>query len=97
MPATSPAKAILAAVAAAVASFLATVQGRTDLASMKAIDWIIVILSACVTGLGVYLVPNKPTTNRRGDLGQTNLLYILLVVAAFLVVLWLLFVLIPGR
>ena len=97
MPATSPTKAVLAAILAAIASFLATVQGRTDLPGMHAIDWIIVLLSAAVTGLTVYIVPNKPTTNRRGDLGQTNLLYILLVVAAFLVVLWLLFVLIPGR
>ena len=62
MPATSPAKAVLAAIAAALASFLATVQGRTDLDTMKAIDWIIVIASAAVAGLTVYLVPNKPTT-----------------------------------
>jgi hypothetical protein len=62
MPATSPTKAILAAVVAALASFVATLQGRTDVATMKAIDWIIVIASAAVAGLTVYLVPNKPTT-----------------------------------
>jgi len=88
MPATSPAKAVLAAIAAALASFLATVQGRTDLASMKAIDWMIVVLSAAVTGLGVYLVPNRPTT--RNDRGEN---YIGLAIGVLLVVLLVLLIL----
>jgi hypothetical protein len=54
-------KAILAAVAAALASFIATVQGRTDLATMRALDWIIIVLSAVLAGLTVYAVPNRPT------------------------------------
>lgn len=92
MPATSPAKAVLAAVAAFLASFLATVQGRTDLGTMKAIDWIIVLLSAAVTGLGVYLVPNRPTGTRRNEVGASTrdialaallLLIVLLVLAIF--------------
>jgi hypothetical protein len=71
MPATSPTKAVLAAILTALASFLATVQGRTDLPGMKAIDWIIVLISAAVAGLTVYLVPNTPTgTRRRGDVGK---------------------------
>lgn len=54
-------KAILAAVTAGLASLVATLQGRPDLDSMRAVDWIIVILSAVVAGLTVYAVPNKPT------------------------------------
>ena len=53
-------KAILAAVLAGLASLVATLQGRPDVASMTAVDWIIVVLSAVVAGLTVYLVPNKP-------------------------------------
>ena len=86
MPATSPAKAVLAAIAAALASFLATVQGRTDLASMKAIDWLIVILSAAVTGLGVYLVPNRPVNrNDRGESVITVAIGVLLIVVLVVV------------
>ena len=86
MPATSPAKAVLAAIAAALASFLATVQGRTDLASMKAIDWLIVILSAAVTGLGVYLVPNRPVSrNDRGESVITVAIGVLLIVVLVVV------------
>ena len=60
-PATpqSPTKAWVAAVAAAIASFLATVQGRTDLGNMGAVDWLIVVLSAVVAGLVTYSVPNR--------------------------------------
>ena len=54
-------KAILAAVTAALASLVATLQGRTDLDTMRAVDWVIVVLSAVVAGLTVYAVPNKPT------------------------------------
>jgi len=52
-------KAWLAAVVAAAASFVATVQGRTDLDTMKSADWVIVVLSALVAGATVYMVPNK--------------------------------------
>ena len=55
-------KAWVAAVVAGLASFIATVQGRTDLESMRAIDWVIVVLSAIVACLTVYIVPNKPST-----------------------------------
>lgn len=55
-------KAVLAAVVAGLASLVATVQGRTDVDTMKAIDWIIVVLSAIIAGMTVYIVPNKPTT-----------------------------------
>lgn len=89
MPATSPAKAILAAIAAALASFLATVQGRTDLGTMKAIDWVIVLVSAAVAGLTVYLVPNQPTGRRRGDLGRTDVITVLVVVFLVLAIIFL--------
>lgn len=52
-------KAWIGAVLAALASFVATVQGRTDLEMMKPVDWIIVAASAVVVGLGVYTLPNK--------------------------------------
>ena len=87
MPATSPAKAVLAAIATALASFLATVQGRTDLATMKAIDWLIVLVSAALAGLTVYLVPNRPTGVRRGEGGQSVLYVVLVVVGILLAIL----------
>ena len=59
--AQTPTKAVVAAVAVALASMLATLQGRTDLGSMRVIDWVIVVLSAVVAGLAVYVVPNKQT------------------------------------
>ena len=52
-------KAIIAAVLAGLASLLATLQGRPELDTMRAIDWVIVVLAAVVTGLTVYTVPNK--------------------------------------
>lgn len=53
-------KAVLAAVVTALASFLATIQGRTDLDTMGAVDWLIVVVSALVAGLTVYTIPNQP-------------------------------------
>ena len=57
---TNSNKAVLAALLAGLASLLATLQGRPELESMRAIDWVIVVLSAVVTGLTVYVVPNRP-------------------------------------
>lgn len=53
-------KAWVAAVVAALTSLVATLQGRTDLDTMRAVDWVIVVLSALIAGLTVYVVPNKP-------------------------------------
>lgn len=53
-------KAWVAAVVAALTSLLATLQGRTDLATMRVVDWLIVVVSAIVAGLTVYTIPNKP-------------------------------------
>lgn len=61
MPQTKPTKAIVAFVLTFCASLLATIQGRTDLDTMRALDWVIVVLSAVVTAGGVYAVENKPT------------------------------------
>lgn len=58
-------KAWIAAVTAALASLVATLQGRTDLDTMRAVDWIIVVLSAVVAGLTVYAIPNLPRGTRR--------------------------------
>ena len=54
-------KAIISAVTAALATLVATLQGRTDLDTMKPIDWIIVVLSALVAGAATYVVPNRPS------------------------------------
>ena len=80
-------KAVLAAVAAALASFIATVQGRPELETLRAIDWIIVVLSAVVAGITVYAVPNQPAPRRRNDLGHSVLYVALVVVAVLLAIL----------
>lgn len=52
----SPTKAVLAAVLAGVTAFVSSVQGKAE---MHLVDWIIVVLSAVIAGLTVYMVPNK--------------------------------------
>lgn len=52
-------KAWVAALLTALTTFIATVQGRTDVDTMGAVDWLIVVVSAIVAGLTVYSVPNK--------------------------------------
>lgn len=54
-------KAYIAAIVAALTSLIATLQGRTDLDTMRVVDWLIVVGSALVAGLAVYSLPNKPT------------------------------------
>jgi hypothetical protein len=60
-------KAWVAAIVAALTSLIATLQGRTDVATMGWVDWLIVVCSTIVAGLAVYIVPNKgssdPTTS----------------------------------
>ena len=56
----TPTKAVLAAILAGLSTFVATVSGRTDVDTMSAVDWLIVIVSAIVAGLAVYTVPNRP-------------------------------------
>lgn len=53
-------KAWVAALVAGLASLVATVQGRTDLATMGAVDWLLVVVSAIAVGLATYAVPNSP-------------------------------------
>lgn len=53
-----PYKAVLAFVLAFFTALYATVQGRTDLDTMKFADWLIVILGAFVTAGGVYVITN---------------------------------------
>lgn len=55
-------KAWLAAVVAFLSSLIATLQGRTDLDNMGAVDWLIIVVSAIVAGLAVYQIPNKPSS-----------------------------------
>ena len=56
----TPTKAVLAAILAGLSSFVATVSGRTDVDTMSVVDWLIIVLSAVVAGLTVYIVPNRP-------------------------------------
>jgi hypothetical protein len=69
----TPTKAIIAAVIAAVGTFVATVQGRTDLQTMTLVDWLIVVLSSVIAGATVFQIPNQPKRSaaavppQRGD------------------------------
>ncbi len=58
---TAPTKAIVAFVLAFLTALYATIQGRTDLDTMKLIDWLIVVLGAAVTAGATYSITNKPT------------------------------------
>jgi hypothetical protein len=53
-----PWKAVAAFALAFLGALLATVQGRTDLDTMKPLDWAIVIGSAVVTAGTVYQLKN---------------------------------------
>lgn len=55
-------KAWVGAVAAFLASLAATLQGRTDLDTMRAVDWVVVLIASAATGFAVWAVPN----HRRG-------------------------------
>jgi hypothetical protein len=57
---TKPYKAIAGFVLTFLASLLATIQGRTDLDTMKLIDWVIVVGGALVVAGGVYGITNPP-------------------------------------
>lgn len=58
-------KAWVAAVIAALTSLAATLQGRTELDTMRLVDWLLVVVGAVVAGLAVYAVPNKPASPPR--------------------------------
>lgn len=60
---TKPYKAAVAFVLAFLTALYATLQGRTDLDSMRVIDWAIVVLGAVVTAGAVYEVTNPPATH----------------------------------
>lgn len=57
-----PYKAIAAFVLTFLTALYATIQGRTDLDTMKAADWLIVILGAVVTAGATYIITNPKTT-----------------------------------
>ena len=60
-PAATPVtKSVIVAVLAGLTAFLATVHGRTDLDTMKPVDWLIVLVASSVAGLTVLAVPEKP-------------------------------------
>lgn len=61
---TTAHKAWVAAAAAFLTSLVATLQGRTDLETMGAVDWLIVLLAAVLAGLTVYAVPNQVKGSR---------------------------------
>lgn len=56
--ATKPYKAIAAFVLTFIGALVATVQGRTDLDTMRVLDWLIVVGAALVTAGSVYGVTN---------------------------------------
>lgn len=60
-------KAWVAALATALATFVATVQGRTDLDTMGAVDWLIIVVSAIVAGLTTYSIPNNDPEGTHQD------------------------------
>lgn len=60
---TRPLKAIAAFVLAFLTALYATVQGRTDLDTMGALDWGIVVLGAVVTAGATYTVANPKIPN----------------------------------
>lgn len=60
----TPTKAILGAVLAGLSALLTSLVAQANPDAMTVMDWVLIILSAAVVGLGVYLVPNKPTTKR---------------------------------
>lgn len=59
-PKTKPYKAIVSFVLAFLTALYATIQGRTDLNTMKVTDWLIVIIGAVVTAGGTYIITNPP-------------------------------------
>lgn len=53
-----PYKAIAAFVLTFLTALYATIQGRTDLDTMKLADWLIVLLGAVVTAGATYAITN---------------------------------------
>jgi hypothetical protein len=53
-----PWKAIAAFVLAFLTALYASLQGRPELETLKAIDWIIIVLGAVVTAGATYMVRN---------------------------------------
>lgn len=83
---TQPFKAVAAFVLTFLGSLLATIQGRTDLDTMKPLDWFIVVGSALVTSGAVYGVTNtpKPPKNEVGAVGLIEVLLIVILVIVLL-------------
>lgn len=60
MTPTKPYKAVAGFVLTFLASLIATIQGRTDLDTMTALDWLIVAGGALVVAGTVYGITNPP-------------------------------------
>ena len=60
MTPTQPYKAVAAFVLTFIGALIATIQGRTDINTMKPLDWLIVVGSALATAGTVYGVRNPP-------------------------------------
>ena len=63
IPATKPYKAVVTFVLTFLGALIASVQGRTDLDTLKPVDWMIIVGSAVVTAGAVYIVPNPPVAS----------------------------------
>lgn len=61
----APNKAIVGAVLVALTTFLVTIKDKTAVDTMTTVDWVVVVVSAIVAGLGVYIVPNDRPLLRR--------------------------------
>lgn len=53
-------KAWVGAAVAALSTFLVTLEARGDVDDLRLVDWLVVVVSALVSGLTVYAVPNQP-------------------------------------
>ncbi len=57
---TQPYKSVIAFLVAFASALVTTIQGRTDLGTMNAQQWVVVVVSALAVAGSVYVVPNTP-------------------------------------
>jgi hypothetical protein len=86
---TTANKALLGALLAALTSIVADLRGADS--SLTFQDWVVTILAALVTGIGVYTVPNYTRGGVRKEGGASTLATVLIVAGALLIVADLLF------
>lgn len=60
---SSSAKALVAFVLAFATSLVAQLQDKTEFSDLTGLQWLVVVLSAVITGAAVYAVPNSPPSS----------------------------------